>query len=99
MPGLFWFNIMYRIERNKEFEMSERICHLRPINLTEGFLDGSVVNSAAYAGYAEDRGSVRGAKIPWRRKWQTTSVFSPGKSHGQKSMSFYQCIYTFEERT
>ena len=30
MTGLFWFNIMYWIERNKEFEMSERICLLRP---------------------------------------------------------------------
>ena len=23
-------------------------------------------------------------KIPWRKKWQSTPVFSPGKSHGQK---------------
>ena len=25
-------------------------------------------------------------KIPWRRKWQPTLVFLPGKSHGQKSL-------------
>ena len=25
-------------------------------------------------------------KIPWRRKWQSTPVFSPGKSHGQRSL-------------
>ena len=25
-------------------------------------------------------------KIPWRRKWQPTPVFSPGKSHGQRSL-------------
>ena len=25
-------------------------------------------------------------KIPWRRKWQTTPVFLPGKSHGLQSM-------------
>ena len=25
-------------------------------------------------------------KIPWRRKWQLTPVFLPGKSHGQKSL-------------
>ena len=62
MTGLFWFNIMYRIERNKEFEMSERICHLRPINLTEGFLDGSVVmNPLANAEDAGDRGSIPGS--------------------------------------
>ena len=25
-------------------------------------------------------------KIPWRRKWQLTPAFSPGKSHGQRSL-------------
>ena len=25
-------------------------------------------------------------KIPWRRKWQSTPVFLPGKSHGQWSL-------------
>ena len=28
-------------------------------------------------------------KIPWRRKWQSTPVFSPGKSHGQRSLVGY----------
>ena len=28
-------------------------------------------------------------KIPWRRKWQPTPVFLPGKSHGQRSMVRY----------
>ena len=26
-------------------------------------------------------------KIPWRRKWQPTPVFLPGKSHGQRSLA------------
>ena len=26
-------------------------------------------------------------KIPWRRKWQRTPAFLPGKSHGQRSMA------------
>ena len=26
-------------------------------------------------------------KISWRRKWQPTSVFLPGKSHGQRSLA------------
>ena len=26
-------------------------------------------------------------KIPWRRKWQPTPVFLPGKSHGQRSLT------------
>jgi len=28
-------------------------------------------------------------KIPWRRKWQPTAVFLPGKSHGQRSLVGY----------
>ena len=28
-------------------------------------------------------------KIPWRRKWQATPVFLPGKSHGQRSLVGY----------
>ena len=28
-------------------------------------------------------------KIPWRRKWQHTPVFLPGKSHGQRSLAGY----------
>ena len=28
-------------------------------------------------------------KIPWRRKWQATLVFLPGKSHGQRSLVGY----------
>ena len=28
-------------------------------------------------------------KIPWRRKWQPTPIFLPGKSHGQRSLAGY----------
>ena len=28
-------------------------------------------------------------KIPWRRKWQSTPVLWPGKSHGQRSLVGY----------
>ena len=28
-------------------------------------------------------------KIPWRRAWQPTPVFMPGKSHGQKNLVGY----------
>ena len=28
-------------------------------------------------------------KIPWRRKWQPTPVFLPGKSHGQRNLAGY----------
>ena len=26
---------------------------------------------------------------PWRRKWQPTPVFLPGRSHGQRSLAGY----------
>ena len=29
-------------------------------------------------------------KIPWRRKWQPTPVFLPGKPHEQKSLAGYR---------
>ena len=28
-------------------------------------------------------------KIPWRREWQSTPVFLPGKSHGQRNLAGY----------
>ena len=28
-------------------------------------------------------------KVPWRRKWQPTPVFLPGKFHGQRSLVGY----------
>ena len=28
-------------------------------------------------------------KVPWRKKWQPTPVFLPGKSHGQRSLGGY----------
>ena len=30
-----------------------------------------------------------GAEIPWRREWQPTPIFLPGKSHGQRSLVGY----------
>ena len=28
-------------------------------------------------------------KIPWRRKWQPTPIFLPGKSHGWRNLAGY----------
>ena len=30
-----------------------------------------------------------GGKIPWRREWQPTPVFLPGKLHGQRTLAGY----------
>jgi len=35
-----------------------------------------------------DAGSIPG-KIPWRRKWQPTPIFLPGKFHGRRSLAGY----------
>ena len=48
-----------------------------------GFPGGSVIkNLPANAG---DRFDPWVRNIPWRRKWQPTPLFLPGKSHGQES--------------
>ena len=50
-----------------------------------GDLDGK--ESACNAG---DLGSIPGSgRFPWRRAWQPTPVFFPGKSHGQRSLVGY----------
>ena len=32
-------------------------------------------------------------KIPWRREWQPTGVFLPGKSHGERSYSRWATVH------
>ena len=37
-----------------------------------------------------DQGSTPGlGRFSWKRKWQPTPVFLPGKSHGQRSLAGY----------
>ena len=44
-----------------------------------------------------------GGEKPWRRKWQPTPIFLPGKSHAQRSLVGYgpwgcKEFYTTEQR-
>ena len=49
-----------------------------------------VKNLLASAGDTRDTGSIPGlGRFPWRKKWQPTSIFLPGKSHGQRSLAGY----------
>ena len=50
------------------------------IHLHDGYASG---------GDVRDVGDPWGGKIPWRRAWQPTPVFLPGKSHEQKSLAGY----------
>ena len=55
-----------------------------------GFPDSSVVKNPPAS--AEDMRLVFDpwvGKIPWRRKWQPTPVFLPGKLQGQRSLVGY----------
>ena len=49
-----------------------------------------VKNLPAKAGNTKDVSSIPGVgKIPWRRAWQPTPVFLPGKFNGQRSLVGY----------
>ena len=51
------------------------------------FPSGSVVKNLTAVQKIQVWSWIR--KIPWKRKWQPTSVFLPGKSHGQRSLAGY----------
>ena len=54
-----------------------------------GFPNGSAgKESTCNAGNSGDTGLWVG-KIPWRRKWQPTPVFLPGKFYGQRRLVGY----------
>ena len=50
-----------------------------------GFPGGSVVMNPP----AKHEFDLWVGKVPWRRKWQPTPVFLPGKSHGQRNLVGY----------
>ena len=57
----------------------------------EDFPSGPVSKESARS--AGDRGSIPWVgMIPWRRKWQPSSVFLPGESHGQRSLGGLQSM-------
>ena len=56
------------------------------IHINGGFPGGSAVKNLPAM---QETQEADVGKIPWRRKWQTTSVFLPGKSHRQRSLAGY----------
>ena len=56
---------------------------------TKGYCS-AVKRNVTNAGHAKDVDSIpTSGRFPWRRKWQPTPVFFPGKSHGQRSLEGY----------
>ena len=53
----------------------------------EDFPSGSDGKASVYR--AGDLDSIPGSEDPWRRKWQSTPVLLPGKSHGQRILVGY----------
>ena len=47
-------------------------------------------NLPANEGDVRDMGSISElGRSPWKRAWQSTQVFLPGESHGQRSLGGY----------
>ena len=55
-----------------------------------------VKNLPANVGDARDANLISGWGDPWRRKWQPTPVFLPGKFHGQRNLAGYS-PWSFKE--
>ena len=77
-----------------ELKKKKKWCHSEPSNYKivptlgeRGFPGGSVVKNSLVK--QEHRFDPWVGKIPWRRKWQSTPVFLPGKSHGERSLMGY----------
>ena len=76
---------------SKEKVFSHRMEKSKNFILEMASLAQTVKASVCNAG---DLGSIPGfdswvRKIPWRRKWQPTPIFLPGKSHGWRSLVGY----------
>ena len=67
-----------------------RIMFIWSLNNVVDFSGGSVVkNPPAMQEMFKTLVPSLGRKILWRRRWQPTPVFLPGKSHGQSSLVGY----------
>ncbi|KAB0377494.1 hypothetical protein FD755_011938, partial [Muntiacus reevesi] len=62
--------------------------NMKLLQLPEAHPGSSDGKESAYN--AGDPGSIaRSRRFPWRRKWQPTPLFLPGKSHGKRSLAGY----------
>jgi len=75
----------------KESDMTERLIWTGLNILNMGFPVGSVIKNLPLSVCQCRRCGFDPwfNKIPWRRKWQPTSVFLPGKFHGWRSLVSY----------
>ena len=82
LHDLFWFLLFLFSQRNKP---DGHPCGW--VGILWGSPDGS--GNRVCLQYGRPRIDPWVGKISWRRKWQPTLVFLPGKSHGQRSLTGY----------
>ena len=96
-------NNVYRPCNSKIIQSHHHSFHLSTVVSITGtilpFIWWSVTEQLAFSGRsvgkkptcnAGNLGLISGSgRFPWRRKWQSTPVFLPGKSHGQRSLASY----------
>ena len=88
-PTLFW-DVNYHISpfnRRGNWGISPEMNFYRNIPTTKDFPGGSdsrVCLQCRRAGF-----NPWAREIPWRRKWQSTPIFLPGKPHGWSSLADY----------
>ena len=79
-----------KINLNHQIMISKKI-HFLPSNFTEVTEELPWWLSSKESAYQCRRCGLHPqvGKSPWRKKWQTTPVFLPVKSHGQRSLAGY----------
>ena len=75
----------------KELDTTERLNDLTELYVSPDFPRGTSGKEPACQFRRQKRRGFNPlvGKIPWRRKWQPTPVFLPGKFHGQRSQVGY----------
>ena len=86
--ALLTLNYLWRSLGNAVFLLGSHVLSKNAAICYMGFPGGCVVkNPPANSG---DTGLIHWVrKIPWRRQWQPTLAFLPGKCHGQRSLAGY----------
>ena len=83
-PFLWDLKIPYMLINTVTLIVQNLLYNLVMLSFHECQVDQVVKNPPAIAGGAGDTDLIWVRRIPWRKKWQTIPVFSPGKSHREK---------------
>ena len=93
--GSFWIYLCFFIDEIKAVDLIRLLdevdtkCEISSTNRNQGFPGGISGKESACQCRRCKRFDPWVGKMPWRRKWKPIPVFSPGKSHGQRSLWGY----------